>query len=112
MKASRILPRRPTAVVIALLMMALVLGLVVYAYQQKPLLDLGVGYGARVACGCRYSGNRSLADCRKDFEPGMELIQLSEDTAAKTIKASVPLVASRTVRYDPLLGCQPEPFAR
>jgi hypothetical protein len=100
---------------VLLLIAALALLLIgggIFAYRQKPLLELGVGYGARVACGCRYIGNRSLADCKKDFEPGMELIQLSEDTATKSVRASVPLIASRTARYDPLLGCQPEPLGR
>ena len=83
----------------------IIVALLYYAYSQKPLLQLGVGYGARVACGCRYIGNRSLADCKKDFEPGMELIQLSEDAATKTVTASVPLIASRSARYDPVLGC-------
>ncbi len=106
MKASRI---RPRALLLTILFGA-VLAVGVYAWRQKPLLELGVGYGARVACGCRYIGNRPLADCRKDFEPGMELIQLSEDAATKTVKASVPLIASRSVRFDPILGCQPEPF--
>ncbi|MFZ4746478.1 MAG: hypothetical protein ACOYLK_06210 [Sphingomonas sp.] len=77
---------------------------------RRPQLELGVGYAARVACGCRYIGNRSLADCRKDFEPGMEPIRLAEDTATKTITASVPLIASRSVHFDPVLACQPEPF--
>lgn len=93
-----------------ILSLALLLGGGVYAWRQKPLLELGVGYGARVACGCRYIGNRPLADCRKDFEPGMELIQLSEDAATKTVRASVPLIASRRVKYDKILGCQPEPL--
>jgi hypothetical protein len=86
----------------------------VYAWlqSQKPLLELGVGYGARVACGCRYIGNRPLADCYKDFEPGMEPIRLAEDAEAKSVTASVPLVVSRTVRFDPVLGCQPEPLKR
>ncbi len=77
---------------------------------RRPQLELGVGYAARVACGCRYIGNRSLADCRRDFEPGMEPIQLAEDAATKTVTASVPLIASRSVRYDPVLACQPAPF--
>jgi len=82
----------------------------IFLLQQKPVLDLGVGYGARVACGCRYIGNRSLADCKKDFEPGMEQIRLTEDLATRTVTASVPLVASRSVRHDPVLGCVPEKF--
>ena len=81
-----------------------------YARSQKPLLDLGVGYAARVACGCHYIGNRPLGDCKKDFEPGMELIQLSNDPATKTVTASVPLISSRSARYDDVLGCQVEAF--
>ena len=81
-----------------------------YVQSVRPQLELGVGYAARVACGCRYVGNRSLADCRKDFEPGMEPIQLSEDATAKTVTAYVPLIASRSVRYDPVLLCVPESF--
>jgi hypothetical protein len=87
-------------------------GVYAYAQTQRPLLELGVGYGARVACGCRYMGNRSLLDCRKDFEPGMEMIRLSENPATKTVTASVPLLVSRSARYDPVLGCQPEPLKR
>lgn len=104
MKAKRIL--------IGLAALAVAAGGAAYAFvaQQKPLLDLGVGYGARVACGCRYIGNRSLADCKKDFEPGMEQIRLSEDAATKTVTASVPLITSRSVRYDDVLGCVPEKF--
>ena len=77
---------------------------------RRPQLELGVGYAARVACGCRYIGNRSLSDCRKDFEPGMELIQLSENSATKTVTASVPVIANRSVSYDPGLGCKAEAF--
>lgn len=85
-------------------------GAYAYARSMKPLLDVGVGYGARVACACRYIGNRSLADCMKDFEPGMEPIRLSEDPKTKTVTASVPFIASRSARYDPVLGCQPEAY--
>lgn len=81
-----------------------------YVRSMTPKLELGVGYAARVACGCRHMGNRPLDSCYKDFEPGMELIRLSENPAAKSVTASVPLVASRTVRFDPVLGCQPERF--
>jgi len=110
MKASPL--QKPVVLIVMGALIALLVGGGIFAYRQKPLLELGVGYGARVACGCRYIGNLSLADCKKDFEPGMELIQLSEDTATKSVRASVPLIASRTARYDPLLGCQPEPLGR
>lgn len=108
MRARRIAPRvlRVALVVVA----AALVGAWLYVRSMRPQLELGVGYGARVACGCRYLGNRPLAQCYKDFEPGMEQIRLSEDAAARTVTAYVPLIASRTVRYDPVLGCQPEPF--
>jgi hypothetical protein len=101
---------RRIAWIAAALIGAALLGAWFYARSMAPKLELGVGYAARVACGCRYMGNRPLAQCYKDFEPGMEPISLSEDTATKTITAYVPLIASRTVRFDPVLGCQPEPF--
>ena len=81
-----------------------------YVQQLRPVLQLGVGYGARVACGCRYFGGRPLESCTADFEPGMEAIRLREDAAAKSVTAYVPLIASRTVRFDPVLGCQPDPL--
>lgn len=108
MKASPV--RKPLVLIIFATLVMLLIGGGIFAYRQKPLLELGVGYGARVACGCRYIGNRSLKDCHKDFEPGMELIQLSEDAKAKSVTASVPLIASRTARLDPVLGCQPDPL--
>ena len=81
-----------------------------YVHARKPQLELGVGYGARVACACRYIDGRDLQACYKDFEPGMEVITLHDDPATRTVTASVPLIASRSVKFDSLLGCQPEPF--
>lgn len=96
----------------ATLAVALLLAVAAFAFvqQMRPLLQLGVGYGARVACGCRFIGNRPLASCAADFEPGMEAIRLSEDLSEGTVTASVPLIASRTARFDPVLGCQPDPL--
>jgi hypothetical protein len=80
----------------------------VVALRLSPLGAQGAvaaGYGARTACACRYLGNRSLASCRTDFEPGMELVRLSEDAAAKRITAAVPLIAARSARFEPDYGC-------
>jgi hypothetical protein len=93
-----------------IILAALFIAAALYARAMRPQLELGTGYAARVACACRYIGNRPLAQCYKDFEPGMELIRLSEDPAKKSVTASVPLHARRTARFDPLLGCQPEPL--
>ena len=103
---------RRSRIVQSVVAAVLLLAVLAFAYiqQMRPLLQLGVGYGARVACGCRYLGNRSLESCHADFEPGMEAIRLSEDAATRSVTASVPLIASRTARFDPVLGCQPEPL--
>ena len=95
---------------VAVLLLAALIGGWLYVRSIAPKLELGVGYAARVACGCRYMGNRPLGSCYRDFEPGMEQIRLKEDARAKTVTAYVPLVASRTARFDPVLGCQPETF--
>lgn len=81
-----------------------------YADRVRPQLELGVGYAARVACACRYIGDRPIESCYRDFEPGMEPIRLADDPARKVVTASVPFLTRRTARFDPVLGCQPEPF--
>jgi hypothetical protein len=94
------------------LVLLLAVAVVLYALSQKPKLELGVGYGARVACGCRYIEHRPLKSCYSDFEPGMEVIRLADDPKTRTITASVPLLTSRSVRFDSELGCQPAPLTR
>ena len=94
------------------ILLVLAIAVIGYALSQKPKMELGVGYGARVACGCRYIEGRPLDSCYKDFEPGMEVIRLSDDPQTKTVTASVPLIASRSVRFDSQLGCQPAPLRR
>lgn len=94
----------------AILLAALFTAAALYVQRMRPQLELGTGYAARVACACRYIGNRPLQQCYKDFEPGMEMIRLSENPAEKSVTASVPLLAHRTARFDPLLGCEPEEF--
>ncbi len=72
----------------------------------------GAAYGARVACSCHYLGGRSLDDCRKDFEPGMELVFLSADKEAKSVTARFPLLATQTSTYYEGQGCRLEPWSR
>ena len=81
------------------------------AFFWKPLngyAKTGAAYGARVGCSCRFVGGRSLGDCKKDFEPGMELITLSEDAQSKSVTARFPLLASETATYRDGPGCQLE----
>lgn len=102
--------KRRLWVAAAVLLAAALFGAWLYIRSMRPMLELGVGYAARVACACRFIGNRPLGDCYRDYEPGMEAIRLSEDAGARSVTAYVPLVASRTARFDPVLGCQPEAY--
>jgi hypothetical protein len=84
-------------------------------YYHGEVLDqavAGTAYGARVSCSCRFVGGRSLGDCRKDFEPGMGLVRLSEDARAKSVTASVPLLASQTATWREGFGCVLERWHR
>ena len=65
----------------------------------------GAAYGARVACSCRHIEGRDLADCRRDFKPGMELIRLSEDEEARSVTAGLPLLISQSATFRPGEGC-------
>lgn len=63
------------------------------------------GYVARVVCSCRYVGGRDMASCATDFEPGMEIVRMSDDPAAKRVTAWVPLLGGRSARFTPGYGC-------
>lgn len=65
----------------------------------------GASFGARVACSCRFIEGRTLASCKSDFEPGMDMVMLSEDNAAKSVTARFPLLASQTATYQAGAGC-------
>ena len=67
--------------------------------------ELGAGYIAHVVCSCRYVGNRDMASCKTDFEPGTEIVGVDDDTARRRITASVPFLARRTATFDPEYGC-------
>jgi hypothetical protein len=84
------------------------------AYFAKPLHGYaitGASYGARVSCSCRFAAGRALGDCRKDFEPGMDLITLSEDRATKSVTARFPLLATQTATYREGWGCVLQPWS-
>ena len=70
----------------------------------------GASYAARVGCSCRFVGGRDLSDCRKDFEPGMELISLSQDVEARSVTARFPLLATQTATYREGAGCVLQPW--
>jgi hypothetical protein len=65
----------------------------------------GTAYGARVACSCRFVAGRNMDDCAKDKLAGMEMIRFSANEDAKSVTASVPLIASETARLREGYGC-------
>ena len=95
-------PWRNGAMALAVLA-ALVVTLFWHRLQAQALA--GASYGARTACTCRYIEGRGLKDCRKDFEPGMALVMLSDNAATHTVTARVPLVASQTASFHEGAGC-------
>lgn len=102
--------KRALLIGVAVILVALIAGAVGYAIRMRPQAELGVAYGARVACACRYIGGRSLENCRNDFEPGMELVSLSEDGDARRVTARVPLLARRSAQFREGMGCLLEPL--
>jgi hypothetical protein len=106
-----IAPRRSWRLRAALLAGVLLLALLVTFWSSiRGYATTGASYGARVACSCRFAGGRELSDCRKDFEPGMELVTLSEDTETKSVTARFALVFSQTATYREGSGCVLEPW--
>ncbi|SNT28246.1 hypothetical protein [Sphingopyxis indica] len=75
----------------------------------KAQAELGSAYAARVGCSCRYVQGRTLESCQSDFEPGMEMVSISQDPETKTITGSVPLLASRSAHYAGSSGCLLDP---
>lgn len=95
----------------AVLVLAILVGSGAFIWPQlHGYAVTGAAYGARVACSCRFVGGRALGDCRKDFEPGMGLITLTEDTAARSVTARFPLIARQTATYRDGWGCVLEPW--
>ncbi len=93
-----------------LLCLGLLIALVWFWRPLNSFAMTSAAYGARVACSCHYLGGRSLNDCHKDFEPGMELVILSADREAKTVTARFPLLATQTATYYDGQGCRLQPW--
>ena len=71
----------------------------------KAQAQLGASYASHIACSCRYIEGRPLDSCIKDFEPGMEMVSLTDDPEKKRVTASVPLLASAVAERRGDFGC-------
>jgi len=104
-------PRRRLWLRLLLVVAALLAALLAWYWSAlNGYARIGAAYGARVACSCRFEGGRSLGDCRKDFEPGMGAIMLSEDPKEKSVTARFPLLAKETATYHEGEGCLLQPW--
>lgn len=108
-----IAPRRSWRLRVALVVAGFgLIALAVFWSSIRGYAVTGASYGARVACSCRFVGGRDLSDCRKDFEPGMALVTLSEDTKAKSVTARFALLFRQTATYRDGPGCVLQPWDR
>ena len=109
--AKRATARRPAWLKLAAGLVLVLAGL--GWFYRAPLYgyaETGAAVGARDTCACRHIAGRSLKDCKKDFEPKMEAVFVSEDTEAKSVTGYVPLIASETARYRKGYGCVLDPW--
>lgn len=102
--------KRPILTGTIIVLLVLLIAVIVYAMRMKPTIELGVGYGAHVVCSCRYIGGRDMESCYNDYEPGMEMISMTDDPEERRVTASVPLLASRSAQFREGLGCVLEPL--
>jgi hypothetical protein len=83
-----------------------VLAFVIWNFSSwQRQAEVGAAYGARIGCSCHFVQGRSLDSCATDFEPGMELVGIERVEGERAIRASVPLLASRTARFAGATGC-------
>ncbi|SFF92086.1 hypothetical protein SAMN05518801_103195 [Novosphingobium sp. CF614] len=110
--------RQPSRWLRNLALLALLLAAAALAWSWKGLSEqalVGSAFGARVGCECRFISRRPLKSCEGDLKrAGLGrlggLVALSEDTATKTVKASVPLLARQSASFDEQTGCRLEPW--
>jgi hypothetical protein len=65
---------------------------------------------AQNGCLCRYAAQRSLASCQADPAIKQDWVGLHDDAAARSLTASVPLLASQTSRWSQDAGCVLDPW--
>jgi len=97
-------PHRLRKILLALVALSVAI-VALFWHQLQAQALVAASYGARIACTCHYIAGRGLDDCRKDFEPGMALVMLSENAAAHAIVARVPLLATQTATVRNGSGC-------
>lgn len=91
--------------IILAILSAIIIFLIINFDSYKGNAQLGAGYAAHVMCSCRYIEGRSLEDCTKDFEDGMEIVSLSDDPDNKRMSAYVPFLSKAVAERRGAFGC-------
>lgn len=117
---SRPRERQPTPwlrnlVLLAVLGIAIALAFAWPGLRQQALI--GTSYAAQSGCACRFIAGRAMASCKADLKVAelgrtTGLLTLSDDAQTRTVKASVPLLASQSATFAPDRGCQLEAWPR
>lgn len=117
---SRPLERQPSRWLRNVLLLAALALAIALAFAWPGLREqarISTSYAAQSNCTCRFIAEREAGSCKADLavaELGRTsgLIMLSEDAQTRSVKASVPLLASQTATFAPDRGCQLEPWPR
>nr|WP_240511211.1 hypothetical protein [Novosphingobium panipatense] len=111
--------RQPSRWLRNLVLLALLAAVLLLAWSWRGLREealVSTSYGARVACACRFVSGQALGSCKGRIAVAglgrtASFMMLSEDADARTVKASVPLLARQTATFAADRGCQLEPWA-
>lgn len=87
-------------------LLILALAWLAYNYQSlKGQANVATAYGSHIACSCRYIAGREMDNCKRDFEPGMEMLSVVDDPTRKRVTASIPFLAQATAERRGTYGC-------
>lgn len=102
-------PKKSKLRTMGIILLLIIAAIAVYIFYNlasyKGNAQLGAGYASHVMCSCRYIQGRSLEDCKKDFEPGMEIVSLSDDPDNKRLSASVIFLSKAVAEHRGDFGC-------
>lgn len=75
-------------------------------FRLVPQAEVGAGFVAKQLCSCLFVARRDAAACRLDLRP--DLSPVRSEIEDGSVRAWVPLLASRTARFREGSGCSLE----
>lgn len=103
--------QRAVMALIAIFILLLIVTLIWLWPTMKSYSETGAAYAARVTCSCHYIGGRTMEDCAKDMEPGIEIVTVEKVTEdddgnpVKRITTKVPIFATDQADFIEGSGC-------